>query len=173
MTADLSPRQARFVEGYLSNDGRDGKRVNAAQAYRDAGYRAATDNAAYASASKLLRTPKMAAAIQARKVKLATTSERRTAVTHAWLVSEYIDTYRDARDTGDLTAARMTLDSLGKLTGLMVNRSVVDDSRGGLRETLSAMTFAQVLQIRDDLLAARALPALDTASVIDVDVVEG
>ena len=164
MSERLTARQQRFVTAYLSNDG------NASLAYRQAGYNATTDNALYASASKLLRVAKVADAIQAQRVKLATRAERKTAVTHTWLVSEYVDTYHEARDTGDLTAARMTLDSLGRLTGLLIDqrRVTVEDQRG-LREELSAMTLAEVIEIRADLVRARdALPA---AQVIDGDVV--
>ncbi|HJZ94598.1 MAG TPA: terminase small subunit [Gemmataceae bacterium] len=56
----LTPRQQRFVEEYLID-------LNATAAYRRAGYAAKTDNAAAASASALLRNPKVAAVIQVAK----------------------------------------------------------------------------------------------------------
>ena len=54
---------------------------------------------------------------------------------------------------------------------LQQSRVEVDDNRGGMREELSAMTLAQVLQIREDLVEAR--DALPEAQVIDGEVVEG
>lgn len=52
----LTPKQQRFVDEYLTD-------LNATAAYRRAGYAARTDNAAAASASALLRIPKVAAAV--------------------------------------------------------------------------------------------------------------
>ena len=53
---------------------------------------------------------------------------------------------------------------------LQQSRVEVGDNRGGMREELSAMTLAQVLQIREDLVEAR--DALSEAQVIDGEVVE-
>src|SRR5262245_14900855 len=58
--ATLTPRQQRFVEEYLID-------LNATAAYRRAGYEAKSNSAAAASASALLRNPKVAAAIQVGK----------------------------------------------------------------------------------------------------------
>lgn len=54
----LTPKQERFVQEYLID-------LNATAAYRRAGYRAKTDNAAGAGASALLRNPKVSGAIRA------------------------------------------------------------------------------------------------------------
>jgi phage terminase small subunit len=64
-TNTLTARQQRFVEEYLID-------LNATAAYRRAGYAAKTDNAAFASASALLRNLKIAAAIQVAKDERAT-----------------------------------------------------------------------------------------------------
>lgn len=46
----MTERMQRFCEAYLANG-----KTNAAQAYRDAGYKAATDKTAWSSGNKLLR----------------------------------------------------------------------------------------------------------------------
>lgn len=56
MARGLTPKQQRFVAEYLVD-------LNATAAYRRAGYACRTDNAAAASASALLRNPKVAAAV--------------------------------------------------------------------------------------------------------------
>lgn len=55
-SSDLTPKQQRFCEEYLID-------LNATAAYRRAGYAAKTDNAAAASASALLRNPKVQAEV--------------------------------------------------------------------------------------------------------------
>lgn len=54
----LSPKQQRFVEEYLVD-------LNATAAYRRAGYKARSDNAAAVEGHKLLRNPKIDAAVRA------------------------------------------------------------------------------------------------------------
>lgn len=58
----LTPKQQRFVEEYLVD-------LNATAAYKRAGYACKNDNAAAASASALLRNPKIVEAIAARQAK--------------------------------------------------------------------------------------------------------
>ena len=149
----LTPKQVAFTEHYAKN-------ANGAQAYRDAGYAVNGPSVARTEATKLLALPSVTLAIATLKANAIAQTKRKQAVTHDWMTTEYLDTYRAARDVGDLTAARMTLDSLGKLTGLMINRSEVTDNRSNLRDELAAMTLSEVLTIRDEL--AEALPAPGT-----------
>jgi phage terminase small subunit len=53
MNDNLPPKQLRFVEEYL-------KTLNATQAYKAAGYTAASDEVAAVEGHKLLRKPKVA-----------------------------------------------------------------------------------------------------------------
>jgi len=67
MSTVLSPKQERFVREYLVV-------LNAAAAYRKAGYRCKTDRVAEAGGSRLLRNVKVAAAVKAEQERLATAS---------------------------------------------------------------------------------------------------
>jgi phage terminase small subunit len=164
MTETLTPKQQRFIDAYASNDG------NGTQAYRTAGYTVGTDTVARVGATRLLALPHISAALARKHGNI----QARTEVTSDKLVTAAWRIYEGACEDKAWSAATQAVVTLGRLTGLLIDqrRVTVDDSRGGLRETLSAMTFAQVQAIREDLIAARALPALDTASVIDVEVVD-
>jgi phage terminase small subunit len=161
--ANLVPKRQVFVDNIVRNGG------NGSQAYRDSGYEVANDNVASTEAHRLLRNPNVVAAIVERKAAVINEDKRQEAVTHDWMVAEYLDTYRDARNVGDLTAARMTLDSLGKLTGLMVNRTELTDKRNPVRDQLAGMTLDAVMA-----LMARwenELDALPVGDVIEGDVI--
>jgi phage terminase small subunit len=70
---DLTPKQRRFVEEYLVD-------LNATQAYLRAGYKAKTNNVAGVEAHKLLKNPKVkaavAAAMEARSARTQVTADR-------------------------------------------------------------------------------------------------
>ena len=88
MRKELSPRQERFADEYLVD-------LNATAAYRRAGYKVRTENAASACAAKLLRNAKVARRIQDAKDRRA----RRTEITADRVMTEYARIgFADARD---------------------------------------------------------------------------
>ena len=74
----LTEKQKRFVEEYLID-------LNATQAYMRAGYKAKNDNIAGVEAFKLLRNPKIEAAVQEAKDKRS----KRTEITADRVLQEY------------------------------------------------------------------------------------
>ena len=116
---DLNDRQTAFVDQYLSNGN------NATQAYKDAGYKYKSENVAGVSAYKLLKTPKIVEEISRRKAgDLARQAQRaeRIHVDETWLINQYLDTITGAKGDGQWSTVKGCIDSIGKLTGHMVDR---------------------------------------------------
>src|SRR5262249_46532317 len=80
----LTPRQRRFVDAYVAGD------AAAGTCYRRAGYRAATDNAAHAGASRLLRLAKVAQAVESARRTVTDAVVREAAVRNLVTVGEVI-----------------------------------------------------------------------------------
>jgi phage terminase small subunit len=104
----LTPRQKRFVDEYLID-------LNSTAAYRRAGYEPKTDNAAAASASALLRKPKIVAAL--REAQLA--RSKRTGITQDYVLTRLRDNVERAM------RAEPVLDREGKPTGEYVYEGAV------------------------------------------------
>ncbi|MEN6082925.1 terminase small subunit [Chromobacterium piscinae] len=68
--AKLTPRQQAFAEAYLGE-----AELNATEAYKFAGYKAANDNVAAVEGARLLRNPKVAAYIAERRKELASRTD--------------------------------------------------------------------------------------------------
>src|SRR5262249_32751211 len=80
----LTPRQQRFVDAYVAGD------AAAGTCYRRAGYAAATDGAAYAGASRLLRNAKVSAAVESARRTVTDAVVREAAVRNLVTVSEVV-----------------------------------------------------------------------------------
>ena len=116
----LTKKQAVFIEEFLSN-GR-----NATQAYRRAFGDVGSDKNIRSSASRLLKKPNVTAAlVNAQKQRLKTT-ERKADVTRDFLISQYLEVLEMAKDKGQLSTARSTLDSLGHLAGLWTDKREIN-----------------------------------------------
>ena len=118
-TQGLTTKQKRFVEYYLGNG------ENATKAYKQAGYKAKNDNVAAPEASKLLQNPKISQAILREKAgELAKQAKRakKADIDQDWLVSQYIDTIELAKQDKQYNVMKSSIDSIGKLLGLMVDR---------------------------------------------------
>ena len=118
-TQGLTTKQKRFVEYYLGNG------ENATKAYKQAGYKAKTDNVAAPEASKLLQNPKISQAILREKAgELAKQAKRakKADIDQDWLVTQYIDTIELAKQDKQYNVMKSSIDSIGKLLGLMVDR---------------------------------------------------
>jgi hypothetical protein len=160
MSDTLTAKQIAFI------DLRVNSKLSAAECYRQAGYTANSDGVAKAGASRLLSSVNVSAALARKHGDI----QVRTDVTSDKLISAAWTIYEGACDDRAWSAATQAIVTLGRLTGLLIDqrRVTVEDQRG-LREELSAMTLAEVIEIREDLVRARdALPA---GPVIEGDVV--
>ena len=119
----LTPKQQLFVENYLSNG------ENASQAFIQAGYSASTENVVNASASKLLRSAKVASIIAKTKAKnLAqqVKKQEKLEINQDWLISQLITTIEDARQVNQHNVVRNSIVDIGKLCGLYVDKREVN-----------------------------------------------
>ena len=132
MSDTLTPLQSRFVQAILVNDGQQ------ARAYLVASPKASQSTAEVQS-TKLMQMPKIAKEIARVKDEAA----ERGAVTQDRLLTEYWSSYNTARSLLDITAARMCLDSIGKLTGFMDQNINVKHS-GSVSHNLSDRTDAEL-----------------------------
>ena len=118
-TLGLTSKQKAFVGYYLGNG------ENATKAYKQAGYKAKNDNVASPEASKLLQNPKVSQAIMREKAgELAKQAKRarKADIDQDWLVTQYIDTIELAKQDKQYNVMKSSIDSIGKLLGLMVDR---------------------------------------------------
>jgi len=119
----LTPKQQLFVDNYLSNGG------NASQAFIQAGYSASTENVVNASASKLLRSTKVASIIAKTKANnLAKQAKKREKIDidQDWLISQLITTIEDARQVNQHNVVRNSIMDVGKVLGLVVDRKEIN-----------------------------------------------
>ena len=149
----LTPTQTAFVAAFCANGGQQAKAYNQASS-------TASIKTAQVQSTRLMRLPKIAQAIARYKHGIA----QKTEVSEALLVSEYWSTYQAARTgtgTGapDLTAARMCLDSLAKLTGLMVDRRETKTT-STVEHRLSAVPDAQLFALLDAIDARQTTLAI-------------
>ncbi len=107
----LTPKQQRFVEEYLID-------LNAAGAYRRAGYKANTDHAASVNASKLMAKHGISLAIEQAQLQLS----ERTQLTVDWIASR-LKREADYRGEGASHSARVSaLSWLGKHLAMFQDR---------------------------------------------------
>ena len=119
----LTPKQQLFVENYLSNG------ENASQAFIQAGYSASTENVVNASASKLLRSAKVASIIAKTKAKnLAqqVKKQEKLEINQDWLISQLITTIEDARQVNQHNVVRNSIMDVGKVLGLVIDRKEIN-----------------------------------------------
>ena len=119
----LSPRQEAFCMAYA-------KCGNATQAYREAGYKAKSDNVAAASAAKILRNAKVQARLE--EIRGEVESERivQPREMQEWYSSiirgETADGGKETRMRDRLKAAEL----LGRMQGLFIDKREVSMSGG-------------------------------------------
>ena len=118
-TQGLTSKQKAFIGYYLGNG------ENATKAYKQAGYKAKNDNVASPEASKLLQNPKVSQAIMREKAgELAKQAKRakKADIDQDWLISQYIDTIELAKQDKQYNVMKSSIDSIGKLLGLYIDR---------------------------------------------------
>ena len=138
----LTPKQQLFVDNYLSNGG------NASQAFIQAGYSASTENVVNASASKLLRSTKVASIIAKTKANnLAKQAKKREKIDidQDWLISQLITTIEDARSVNQHNVVRNSIVDIGKLCGLYVDKREVN-AQLSIDAQLTQLDTATLLQ---------------------------
>ena len=125
----LSEQQEKFCRNVVEG-------MNQGDAYRDAGYKCSSDEAAWAHASRLIRNGKVADRI----AELRDNATESTEVTLQWLIEQAQGVLKDARDDNAHAAAISAIKELGVLTGERVekrqneniNRNVEDISEAEL-----------------------------------------
>lgn len=112
----LSPRQQAFVEAYARPGTKNGElALNASEACRQAGYSARGANR---TANKLLRMPKIAAAVAAIRAEVA----ERAGYTVERCMRELEKGMEFALTTENASAYVRAVELRGKLTGILVDR---------------------------------------------------
>ena len=161
----LTDKQQRFIDGYLSNGG------NASKAFIDAGYKAKNENVVNVSASKLLRTTKIAsriAKIKAKDLAIRQKKQEKYEITQDWLISQLITTIEDARADKQHNVVRNSLVDIGKLVGLYVDKREINASLA----IDSQLTQLDTTQLLDALQQAKQPKAIEADyREVDGDVV--
>lgn len=108
----LTAKQELFVQEYL-------KDLNATQAAIRAGY---SSNTASETGYENLRKPQIAAEIEKRQAKIGADNE----ITVEWILGEIKDTYKQAKEIGELNTANKSLEMLGRYKGIFNDKLKVD-----------------------------------------------
>ena len=108
----LTAKQELFVQEYL-------KDLNATQAAIRAGY---SEKTAAETGYENLRKPQIAAEIEKRQQKIGEKNE----ITVEWILEEMKDTYRLAKEMGEMSAANKSLEMLGRYKGMFNDKLKVD-----------------------------------------------
>lgn len=105
--AKLTDRQAKFIEEYSKGE------ISKVDAYRQAGYQAKTDNAAYVGASRLLNNDKTIAYLQA----LQRRQQARSGISRTQIVNKLMHSYEQAMSNNQVSAAVSALAQVSKICG--------------------------------------------------------
>jgi len=111
----LNPRQQAFVEAYALPSPINGQAFNASEACRRAGY---SPKRADATAQRLLRTPKIKAAVELMRAEVA----ERASYTVERCMAELEKGMAFALTTENASAYVRAVELRGKLTGILVDR---------------------------------------------------
>jgi phage terminase small subunit len=156
----LTPKQAAFVEAYVTNG------HNASKAYRDAGYATTSDVAVRVGAHKLVTNPNVSQVI----TRQLAAKQERASVDQDRLVGYALAVYHRAIELDKLADANASVVTLGRLTGLLQDKRTVtvNHDRDAVREELARLfTFEELLAMRNQV----ALPEA-TVDVVDADVTD-
>lgn len=108
----LTAKQERFVQEYL-------KDLNATQAALRAGY---SEKTAGSVGHENLKKPEIAAEIEKRQEQIGEDN----GITVEWILGEMKDTYRQAKEVGEYSAANKSLEMLGRYKGIFNDKLKVD-----------------------------------------------
>ena len=127
----LTEQQERFCRAIL-----EGK--NQGDAYREAGYKCANDETAWACSSRLLSNAK----VSQRIAELRAAAAQEAQIDLAWLVRECAATYAAAKKDAAYGPAVSALKELGILTGERVEKSVRENINRNVDEFDEAALLA-------------------------------
>ena len=150
---NLSVKQKLFINAYLGSE-------NATEAYKQAGYKVKNDNVAGPEASKLLRNPKVSQEITRLKAgNLAEQAKKREKIDidQDWLISQLITTIEDSRADKAHNVTRNAIMDVGKVLGLIINRSEVN-AQLSIDAQLTQLDTSTLIQA---LTEARHPPAIE------------
>jgi phage terminase small subunit len=116
----LTPKQQRFVDEYLVD-------LNAAAAYRRAGYTVRNDNVAGVEGHRLLNTPKIAAVIASARQRQQT----RTGLTADWVLNKLLEEAQFTGNGSSQSARIRATELLGKHLGLFKEQVEMSGPGGG------------------------------------------
>ena len=102
----LSEQQEKFCRNIVEG-------MNQGDAYREAGYKCASDDAAWANASRLISNDKVADRITELRQKAAEATE----INAEWLLRESVESYKAARKDGAHGAVNGLLKTIGVYSG--------------------------------------------------------
>lgn len=106
----LTDKQVRFIDEYMID-------MNATAAYGRAGY-TAEGNSAEASASRLLRNAKIQQELNKRQKKM----QEESGISVQWVLKEFVENHKMAREVGELAASNKALESIGKHLGMFKDK---------------------------------------------------
>jgi phage terminase small subunit len=124
----LTDKQKKFADEYLID-------MNATAAYLRAGYKC-SEAAARSSASDLLTNPNISEYIESKQKKL----EIKTEVTAEWVIKEFIENHKLARDIGELSASNKALESIGRHLGMFNDKMRVDANNNNMNTDLTNLS---------------------------------
>lgn len=104
----LTPKQQRFVDEYLID-------LNATQAALRAGY---SEKTSYSIGQENLNKPEIAKAIGSRQEKI----QNKVEVTQEWIVQEFIENHKLAREAGEIPSSNKALENLGRYLGMFKDK---------------------------------------------------
>lgn len=107
----LTPKRQRFVEEYLVD-------LNAAAAYRRAGYSVTTDHAASVGGARLLANVGIAAAVEAAQAKRA----KAVQVSAEWVLQRLVRNERRAVRVGEGAVVNKALELIGRHLGMFKDK---------------------------------------------------
>lgn len=124
----LTDKQKKFADEYLID-------MNATAAYLRAGYKC-SEAAARSSASDLLTNPNISEYIESKQKKL----EIKTEVTAEWVLKEFIENHKMAREVGELAVSNKALESIGRHLGMFNDRMKVDANNVNMNTDLTNLS---------------------------------
>ncbi|MCC6419953.1 MAG: terminase small subunit [Gemmataceae bacterium] len=142
----LTDKQQAFVREYLVD-------LNAAAAYRRAGYAAKNDHVASVNAAKLMANHGIAAAIAEAQANRA----KRTELTQDWVIERLMIEAQDCGETGSHSARVRALELLGKHRGMFVEK-IAPVTPDGLRPWTPVAADPVAADLACQLLARIAPP---------------
>ncbi len=155
----LSDKQKKFADAYIDTR-------NASESYRIAYGRDHAENTVNSSASRLLRNVKVQAYLSNKYTDIATSEVKKERITRDFLINQYLSVLTLSKQEKQLNVAKSCLDSLGKITGLLIDQKSLNVTGGIQHDHLQSIDTGTLL---DALTTARHDPGTIDANFRNVD----